>query len=113
MCCAGGKMTKALHVCRHLHAAGWRVVLLETHKYWHVGARLSASVAAFHTVPVPEQDAARYVRAIAGVCAGHVRDTCTHVGVQRGAGGRWPCGACQQQSVAHLSAGGRVRAPTG
>jgi hypothetical protein len=63
---AGGKMTKALHVCRHMAADGWRVVLLETHKYWHVGSRFSSSVAAFHTVPVPEEQPEAYVRALLG-----------------------------------------------
>lgn len=60
-------MTKALHVCRHLHSAGWRVVLLETHKYWHVGARLSTSVDTFVTVPVPELNPEEYTQAVAGV----------------------------------------------
>lgn len=66
-------MTKALHVCRHLYAAGWRVVLLETHKYWHVGARLSNSVAEFHTVPLPEQHPEDYVHAIAGDELPHIQ----------------------------------------
>lgn len=61
-------MTKALHLCRHLRAAGWRVVLVETHKYWHVGSRLSNSVNVFATVPVPELHPAAYTQAIAGVC---------------------------------------------
>ncbi|KAF6265263.1 hypothetical protein COO60DRAFT_1457169 [Scenedesmus sp. NREL 46B-D3] len=65
----GGKMTKALHVCRHLAAAGWRVVLVETHKYWHVGSRFSSSVAAFHTVPVPEDEPEAYVNALLGMLA--------------------------------------------
>jgi hypothetical protein len=59
-------MTKALHVCRHLAAAGWRVVLVETHKYWHVGPRFSSSVHAFHTVPVPEDSPEAYVNALLG-----------------------------------------------
>ena len=29
----GAKSTKGLHVCRHLHRAGWRVVLVDVHKY--------------------------------------------------------------------------------
>eukprot|EP00775_Hariotina_reticulata_P007119 gene7120-7333_t len=63
----GGKMTKALHVCRQLHAAGWRVVLLETQKYWHVGSRFSNSVHAFYTVPVPEDCPDAYIRAVTGI----------------------------------------------
>lgn len=62
-------MTKALHVCRHLHAAGWRVVLVETHKYWHVGSRLSSSVEAFATVPIPELDPDKCTQAIAGAAS--------------------------------------------
>lgn len=60
-------MTKALHVCRHLHSAGWRVVLLETTKYWHVGSRLSRNVDRFARVPIPELDPEAYKQAIAGV----------------------------------------------
>lgn len=59
-------MTKALHVCRTLHAAGWRVVLVETHKYWHVGSRFSRSVDVFKTVPVPELHPENYKQALAG-----------------------------------------------
>ena len=29
---AGAKSAKGLHVCRHLHRAGWRVILVDTHK---------------------------------------------------------------------------------
>ena len=61
-------MTKSLHICRHLSAAGWKVLLLETHKYWHVGARFSNSVSSFHTVPVPETDPEGYVKAVRGEC---------------------------------------------
>jgi hypothetical protein len=70
---AGGKMTKALHVCRQLRAAGWRVVLVETYKYWHVGARLSNSVDVFARVPIPELYPDNYKQAIAG------RAACTDV----------------------------------
>jgi hypothetical protein len=66
-------MTKALHMARHLHAAGWRVVLLETHKYWHVGTRLSAAVDEFRTVPIPEEEPEKYFQAIAGGWGGRLR----------------------------------------
>ena len=59
-------MAKALHVCRQLRAAGWRVVLVETHKYWHVGSRLSNSVDVFARVPIPELYPDNYKQAIAG-----------------------------------------------
>jgi hypothetical protein len=41
-------------------------VLVEMHKYWHVGARFSSSVHAFHTVPVPEDSPEAYVNALLG-----------------------------------------------
>ncbi|MEO1433785.1 MAG: ATP-grasp enzyme, partial [Cyanobacteria bacterium J06633_8] len=34
---SGGKMTKALQIARFFHAAGHRVILTETHKYWLSG----------------------------------------------------------------------------
>lgn len=77
-------MTKALHVCRTLHAAGWRVVLVETHKYWHVGARFSNSVDVFTTVPVPEMHPEDYKQAIAGGRSDGKTGTCaiTHVALR-------------------------------
>lgn len=71
-------MTKALHVCRHLRAAGWRVVLVETYKYWHVGARLSNSVDVFARVPIPELYPDNYKQAIGGeqACAVDVKSAC-------------------------------------
>ena len=53
---AGARMTKGLHICRHLHKAGWRVVLVDYDRWWMQGSRLSACCAAFHTVPDPEQN---------------------------------------------------------
>ena len=61
---SGGKMTKALVVARHLKAQGWRVVMLETHKYWMVASRFSKSVDRFVTVPVPEQQPEAYYEAL-------------------------------------------------
>ena len=51
---SGGKMTKALELARSFHAAGHRVVLVESAKYRCTGHRFSRAVDAFHTVPVPE-----------------------------------------------------------
>ncbi|MEL6606234.1 MAG: ATP-grasp enzyme [Cyanobacteria bacterium J06614_10] len=50
---SGGKMTKALQLARSFYAAGHRVVLIETHKYWLVGHRFSKAVDKFYTVPNP------------------------------------------------------------
>ena len=49
-------MTKGLHIARHMHRAGWRVVLVDFDRWWMQGSRWSSCVAAFHTVPDPEQD---------------------------------------------------------
>ncbi|MEP7088653.1 MAG: hypothetical protein ABI776_00990 [Nocardioidaceae bacterium] len=53
---SGGKMTKALQLARSFHAAGHRVVLVESGKYRLTGHRFSRSVDRFHTVPRPDAD---------------------------------------------------------
>jgi hypothetical protein len=65
----GGKMSKSLHMARWFWRSGYRVVMVETPKYWHVGARFSRSVAAFHIVPDPRVDPEGYVRGLARVAA--------------------------------------------
>ena len=49
----GGKMTKALVLARLFHAAGHRVVMVETARYRLTGHRFSRAVDAFHVVPDP------------------------------------------------------------
>jgi hypothetical protein len=63
----GGKMTKSLHFVRWFAKAGYRVVLVETPKYWHIGARFSRGVAAFYTVPDPREDPEKYVEGLVAV----------------------------------------------
>ena len=53
---SGGKMTKALELCRAFHDAGHRVVLVESAKYRLTGHRFSQAVDAFHTVPDSSAD---------------------------------------------------------
>jgi predicted ATP-grasp superfamily ATP-dependent carboligase len=60
----GGKMTKALQLARSFHAAGHRVVLVETHKYWLVGHRFSNAVDRFYTVPALNKDPDGYIQAL-------------------------------------------------
>ncbi|QDH10932.1 ATP-grasp enzyme [Nocardioides dongxiaopingii] len=50
---SGAKMTKALVLARLFHAAGHRVVLVETARYRLTGHRFSNAVDAFHVVPDP------------------------------------------------------------
>lgn len=50
---SGGKMTKALQLARSFHAAGHRVILVESGKYWLTGHRFSRAVDRFHTIPRP------------------------------------------------------------
>ena len=48
-------MTKALQLARSFHAAGHRVVLVESAKYRFTGHRFSRAVDAFHCVPEPRE----------------------------------------------------------
>lgn len=50
---SGGKMTKALALARAFHAAGHRVILVESAKYRFTGHRYSRAVDRFHIVPEP------------------------------------------------------------
>lgn len=50
---SGGKMTKALTLARAFHAAGHRVVLVESARYRFTGHRWSRAVDRFHVVPSP------------------------------------------------------------
>jgi predicted ATP-grasp superfamily ATP-dependent carboligase len=61
---SGGKMTKALQLVRSFHAAGHRVILVETHKYWHIGHRYSWAVDRFYTVSDPKQDTQGYLQGL-------------------------------------------------
>ncbi|XPM55066.1 MAG: ATP-grasp domain-containing protein [Leptolyngbya sp. IPPAS B-1204] len=61
---SGGKMTKALQLARSFHAAGHRVILVETHKYWLTGHRFSKAVNRFYTVPTPQDSADAYTQAL-------------------------------------------------
>ncbi|MET0864373.1 MAG: ATP-grasp domain-containing protein, partial [Nakamurella sp.] len=51
---SGGKMTKSLQLARSFHAAGHRVIMIESHKYRFTGHRFSRSVDKFYTVPKPQ-----------------------------------------------------------
>lgn len=59
---SGGKMTKALQLARSFHAAGHRVVLVESPKYRLTGHRFSRAVDAFHVVP--ESSSPGYAKAL-------------------------------------------------
>ncbi len=50
---SGGKMTKALQLARSFHAAGHRVILIESAKYRLTGHRFSRAVDRFYAVPKP------------------------------------------------------------
>ncbi len=50
---SGGKMTKALQLARSFHAAGHRVILAESRKYWLTAHRFSRAVDRFYTLPEP------------------------------------------------------------
>ncbi|MGJ5672608.1 MAG: ATP-grasp domain-containing protein [Nostochopsis sp.] len=61
---SGGKMTKALQLARCFHAAGHRVVLVETHKYSLTGHRFSKAISRFYTLPTPQSDPEAYTQAL-------------------------------------------------
>lgn len=63
----GGKMTKALQLARSFHAAGHRVILAETHKYWLTGHRFSRAVDRFYTVPAPAPNSEAYQQALLAI----------------------------------------------
>jgi hypothetical protein len=58
---AGRRMTKALVLAHSFHAAGHRVILIDTEKFWHSGNQYSNAVAAFYTVPDPGKDLQGYI----------------------------------------------------
>ena len=61
----GGKMTKALQLARSFHAAGHRVILVESAKYRWTGHRFSRAVDTFYTVPEPSDPA--YARTLVDI----------------------------------------------
>jgi len=61
---AGARMTKTLQLARSFHAAGHRVILIDTDKYWLSGNQYSNAVAGFYTVPDPNQDIDGYIQAL-------------------------------------------------
>lgn len=64
---AGTRMTKALLLARSFHAAGHRVILVDTHKFWLSGNQFSNAVAASYTVPDPQQDLQGYIQAMRAI----------------------------------------------
>ncbi|NEN89749.1 MAG: ATP-grasp domain-containing protein [Okeania sp. SIO3H1] len=52
----GAKMTKSLQLARSFHAAGHKVFLLDSNKYWLSGNRFSNAVTGFYTVPAPKKN---------------------------------------------------------
>ncbi len=61
---SGGKMTKALQLARSFHAAGHRVVLIESHKYWLSGHHFSKAVNKFYTTVSPENNPEEYTKSL-------------------------------------------------
>lgn len=64
---SGGNKGKALAVIRHLHRAGWRVVLVEVQTGWGCGTRFSNCVSAFYSTPRPNTDPVGYLKAVRDV----------------------------------------------
>lgn len=65
---SGGKMTKALQLARSFHAAGHRVVLVESARYAMTGHRASRAVDAFRVLPDQVgPDGVAYVEALVAI----------------------------------------------
>lgn len=64
---AGARMTKTLQLARSFHAAGHRVILIDTRKFWLNGNRFSNTVSAFYTVPDPQQDLEGYTTTLQAI----------------------------------------------
>jgi predicted ATP-grasp superfamily ATP-dependent carboligase len=64
---AGARMTKTLQLARSFHAAGHRVILIDTEKFWLNGNRFSNTVAKFYTVPDPNQDLEGYTKKLQAI----------------------------------------------
>ncbi len=64
---AGARMTKALQLARSFHAAGHRVILIDTEKFWHSGNQFSNSVTRFYTVPDPNKDLEGYIKTLQSI----------------------------------------------
>merc|ERR1712151_638251 len=57
----GGKMAKSLHFARWFWKSGYKVVMVETEKYWLAGSRWSRAVTWFDTVPCPRNNPKGYI----------------------------------------------------
>jgi predicted ATP-grasp superfamily ATP-dependent carboligase len=64
---AGARMTKTLQLARSFYAAGHRVILIDTEKFWLSGNRFSRAVAGFYTVPDPQTDLEGYTRTLQAI----------------------------------------------
>jgi predicted ATP-grasp superfamily ATP-dependent carboligase len=64
---AGARMTKTLQLARSFHAAGHRVILIDTEKFWLNGNQFSNTVAKFYTVPDPNHDLEGYTRELQAI----------------------------------------------
>jgi predicted ATP-grasp superfamily ATP-dependent carboligase len=53
-----------LQLARSFHAAGHRVILVESHKYWLTGHQFSNTVGGFYTLPAPEKDIEGYTQGL-------------------------------------------------
>ncbi|MBD2059778.1 ATP-grasp enzyme [Oculatella sp. FACHB-28] len=71
---AGARMTKTLQLARSFHAAGHRVILIDTEKFWLNGNRFSNTVAKFYTVPDPNQDLEGYTKTLQAIAKAETID---------------------------------------
>ncbi|CAF3629973.1 unnamed protein product [Adineta steineri] len=64
---SGGRMTKALHLCRSFHKAGHQIILVDESINWLTGHRWSNSVERFYVYPSPNEESNAYINTLANI----------------------------------------------
>jgi len=64
---SGGRMTKALQLCRSFYRAGHQVILIDASINWLTGHRWSNSVERFYVHPSPSKESNAYINTLANM----------------------------------------------
>jgi hypothetical protein len=64
---SGGRMTKALQLCRSFYHAGHQIILVDESINWLTGHRWSNSVERFYVHPSPIKESDAYINTLANI----------------------------------------------
>lgn len=64
---SGGRMTKALQLCRSFYRAGHQIILVDESVNWLTGHRWSNSVERFYVHPSPSKESNDYINTLAKI----------------------------------------------